>query len=425
MEAESARCRNSCPGHGRQLTKPLIPTAYKIWENPPLLDFVYLLVEAGYTLETSPVLTTQVIDRIKAQRAHGMSTGVVTVSRDPEAFASTVGSMLADTQSPYVCVGPSRLCVRLFDAAFSVRRFIRRYGAKYVYVRDPWSALAHQMAFPIGGPDLIYDMRGDVAAEARFNGTSRAKRWVIDRLMSRAVRHANLHYAVSTHAARLMADQYGARDVHVIPSCVDIASFEQASSERDAVRQSLGVAESDVLVVYAGGDQRYQMLPHMFRIWHSMASDDSVRFLALTNDTTRVEGGIELDIPRGRGTRISVDRDRIPAYLNAADIGFLLRSPDPLNTVASPVKFGEYLAAGLSVISSPGIGDVSNLIEQQNLGVLVDPNSPELAAKTSLKLVSRVRENRAMLSGRSRETARNKYSWGAYLADWNGILEDT
>ncbi len=27
-------------------------------ESPPLLDFVYLLVEAGYTLETSPVLAT-------------------------------------------------------------------------------------------------------------------------------------------------------------------------------------------------------------------------------------------------------------------------------------------------------------------------------------------------------------------------------
>ncbi len=388
-------------------------------ESPPLLDFVYLLVEAGYTLETSPVLATQVIDRIKVQRAHGMSTGLVTVSRDPEAFASTVAPILTETQSPYICIGPSRLPVRLFNAAFAVRRILRRHGAKYVYVRDPWSALAHQLAFPIGGPDLIYDMRGDVVAEARFRGSSRPRRWVLDRLVSRAVHRSSHHAAVSSAGAWLVTEKYGASDVNVMPSCVDITRFDRDSPERQVIRRRLQLGENDVLVVYSGGSQRYQMLPQMFDIWRLMAGNKSVHFLALTNS---IDPNENIDLPGDRFTRLSVDRNEVPGYLNAADIGFLLRARHPLNEVASPVKFGEYLASGLTVISSPGIGDVSRLIEREGLGILVDADQPAQAANASLSLVNELRGDHLARSQKSRNAARDYYDWESYTAIWEDML---
>jgi glycosyltransferase involved in cell wall biosynthesis len=350
-----------------------------------------------------------------------MSTGVVTVSRDPEAFANTVAPILADTQSPYVCIKPSRLLVRLFNAAFAVRRFLRIHGAKYVYVRDPWSALAHQMAFPIGGPDLIYDMRGDVAAEARFGGTSSLKHWALDRLVSRSIRHADHHFAVSSAGAEMMANQYGAASVGVIPSCIDTDKFKLGTARRDAIRRELGVSKSDVLVLYSGGSQRYQMLPQMFRIWEAMAVDESIHFLALTSNS---KDRSQLNLPADRITRMSVGRDEVPAYLNAADIGFLLREPHPLNTVASPVKFGEYLGSGLAVVSSPGVGDVSSFIEQEDVGILVDADQTERATVAILQLIDELRNDRIKPSQRSRDAARNRYSWEAYVTDWRDVLDD-
>jgi glycosyltransferase involved in cell wall biosynthesis len=348
-----------------------------------------------------------------------MSTGMVTVSRDPEAFASTVAPILTETQSPYICISPSRLSVRLFSAAFAVRRFLRAHGAKYVYVRDPWSALAHQLAFPIGGPDLIYDMRGDVAAEARFSGSSRPKRWVLDKLVSQAVRHASRHVAVSSAGARLMTDKYGASHVNVMPSCVDITRFDRESPERQVIRSRLRLGENDVLIVYSGGSQRYQMLPQMFDIWRLMAANKSVHFLALTNSSDSNEN---IDLPGDRFTRLSVERDEVPGYLNAADIGFLLRAPHPLNEVASPVKFGEYLASGLTVVSSPGVGDVSRLIEREGLGILVDADQPAQAADASLSLVNELRGDRLVRSQKSRNAARDYYDWESYAAIWKDML---
>jgi glycosyltransferase involved in cell wall biosynthesis len=205
-----------------------------------------------------------------------------------------------------------------------------------------------------------------------------------------------------------------------MPSCVDIELFEQTDSERDSIRRELGVSESDVLVVYAGGSQQYQILPQMFRLWEAIAGDSTVHFLALTHGPGFSEVGVNL--PTGRSTHMEVDRDKIPGYLSAADIGFLLRAPHPLNTVASPIKFGEYLASGLSVVSSPGIGDISQTIEQRDLGILVDAERTESAAGSVLKLIDDVRTQREAHAERSRQAARDTYDWGAYVDEWKEML---
>ena len=117
---------------------------------------------------------------------------------------------------------------------------------------------------------------------------------MIDRLLSRAIRHADRHAAVSSDAAQLLEQEFGAQGVSVMPSCVDMPQFENASSERETIREKLGVSENDVLVIYAGGSQEYQMLPQMFRMWERMADDSSVHFLALMHGADSGELGSRL-----------------------------------------------------------------------------------------------------------------------------------
>ena len=54
----------------------------------------------------------------------------------------------------------------------------------------------------------------------------------------------------------------------------------------------------------------------------------------------------------------------------AADAAVILRAPDLVNRVSCPVKVGEYLAAGLPLVISPGIGDLSDLVDHHGLGVV-------------------------------------------------------
>lgn len=59
-----------------------------------------------------------------------------------------------------------------------------------------------------------------------------------------------------------------------------------------------------------------------------------------------------------------------------ADCGIIIRDDTLVNQVASPIKVGEYLAAGLGVIASPFIGDVGRDLADKDFACLVDENTP-------------------------------------------------
>ena len=62
----------------------------------------------------------------------------------------------------------------------------------------------------------------------------------------------------------------------------------------------------------------------------------------------------------------------MPSWLNVANFGIILRHDILLNNVASPIKIGEYLATGLAIICSKGIGDYSQAISQAGAGVVLE-----------------------------------------------------
>ncbi|MNP50410.1 hypothetical protein D3C76_1446730 [compost metagenome] len=66
------------------------------------------------------------------------------------------------------------------------------------------------------------------------------------------------------------------------------------------------------------------------------------------------------------------NKDEMSTLLSRTEFGFLLRSPAPLNAVASPIKFGEYISCGVAVIISPGVGDYSELVSTTNAGKILD-----------------------------------------------------
>ena len=56
--------------------------------------------------------------------------------------------------------------------------------------------------------------------------------------------------------------------------------------------------------------------------------------------------------------------------LKICDYGLLIREKSITNKVASPVKFAEYLFAGLKIIISPNVGDYSKFVIENNCGYL-------------------------------------------------------
>jgi glycosyltransferase involved in cell wall biosynthesis len=75
-----------------------------------------------------------------------------------------------------------------------------------------------------------------------------------------------------------------------------------------------------------------------------------------------------------------VPSDQVALYLSAGDLGLLPRRPSLVNQVASPVKFAEYLAAGLPVLTNQGVGDYSELVHREGIGVALSATCTGLDA---------------------------------------------
>lgn len=68
----------------------------------------------------------------------------------------------------------------------------------------------------------------------------------------------------------------------------------------------------------------------------------------------------------------------IPAWLSSADLGVSLIRTSSSKVASSPTKFAEYLAAGLPIVSTAGIGDVDDLIRREAIGIVVESNDDDV-----------------------------------------------
>ncbi|MGH9418650.1 MAG: glycosyltransferase, partial [Thermoanaerobaculia bacterium] len=102
-----------------------------------------------------------------------------------------------------------------------------------------------------------------------------------------------------------------------------------------------------------------------------------------------------------------VQRDDVPNYLRAADVALALVRPSYARQSMSPTKFAEYLAAGLPVIATSGIGDLDTHIEEGRVGVLLDRFDRD-AYLQALRAIDELRCD-PDLAARCRAEARKRY----------------
>lgn len=152
-------------------------------------------------------------------------------------------------------------------------------------------------------------------------------------------------------------------------------------------------------VIYAGGTQRWQMVPEMAALVADTAL--AVDWVLLTPDTE----GMERALHRAGMTDIgsislrSASQTEVFATYARCDFGVLLREEDVVNRVACPTKLIEYLRFGvIPVLHSPEVGDFVALgmkwvaAEDFRAGRLPDPDERALMAETNYAVFQKLTE---------------------------------
>jgi glycosyltransferase involved in cell wall biosynthesis len=87
----------------------------------------------------------------------------------------------------------------------------------------------------------------------------------------------------------------------------------------------------------------------------------------------------------------SVAPENVPDELFAGDVGLCLIASTFSKIASAPTRFAEYLAAGMPVIVTPGVGDLAEIVRSRGVGVVLadeDPVSAEAAAAGILALAA-------------------------------------
>ncbi len=122
----------------------------------------------------------------------------------------------------------------------------------------------------------------------------------------------------------------------------------------------------------------------------------------------------------------SAPHERIPDELAPGDIGLCLYSDGYANIARAPTRFAEYLAAGMTVAVSPGVGDLGSLVGEHRVGAVVESDSPEALARCARQLHELSADAEA--PARCQALASELFSLDAgvqeYLAVYRGLLGD-
>jgi glycosyltransferase involved in cell wall biosynthesis len=99
--------------------------------------------------------------------------------------------------------------------------------------------------------------------------------------------------------------------------------------------------------------------------------------------------------------------EEIPRYLKAADLALSFIKPCYSKVSSSPTKLAEYLASGIPVVCSAGIGDVDEVISGDRVGVIVREFT-RAAYLEALVAVEALREEQG-IEERCRGCARDRF----------------
>ena len=376
-----------------------------------------------------PLVQTQVLPYLRQLVTAGIRVSILTFeprlseSWTREEIASARQSLKAEGIEWHYLRYHKRptLPATLYDIAagtWAILGIMRREGVNILHARNHVPALMGAIARKFRPAQLIFDIRGFMPEEYTDAGI-----WPENGYLYRGLKRVERYllrvsdaFVLLTYKAREIVfpgsgdtDVRG-RPIEVIPCCVDFARFasvEQVS--RESLRAELGLTGRRV-IVYLGSFGGWYMTDQMTDFLAAAHKEDPTTFsMILTQSPPQlvIDRMSSLGIEKKDFLVTAVTPDDVPRYLKAADIAISFIKPCYSKQSSSPTKIAEYLASGLPVVCNSGIGDLDQLIENNNVGVLLREFSQSAYLK-ALQEIDDMRESEN-LTERLREVARQEF----------------
>jgi len=347
-----------------------------------------------------PLVQTQVLPYLRALVADGIEPTLLTfetaeAARDTAVVAAAAEELAAEGirwHHRRYHKRPS-LPATLFDIVVGAWFVHRRVGTGPLDVLHARSHVPAVMAVLGRGaarrhrsrkvPSFLFDVRGFLAEEyvdaglwsnggLLFKGMKRAERALL--------RRADGLVVLSERAREILSRAVPSVPIEVIPCCVDLALFPQPTpAAKTAAKQRLGLAGRRV-VLYVGSTTGFYQFDEMVQFARAASLEDSSTFfLVLTQrHVEQVAAQIAASgMARDQFSVRSVAPHEVPENALAGDLALSFIPATYSKLASSPTKVAEYLACGVPVVATPGVGDIDGQLTGEGVGVLVRSHSPD------------------------------------------------
>ena len=245
--------------------------------------------------------------------------------------------------------------------------------------------------------------------------------------LKRAIQNSDAVLTVSEPLRKYLISHLDApAETLVVPCCV---TSTISDTNRERLRQELNIGNKTA-ILYLGGTQKYQHLEDLVLpfIRSAISSSENNVGVFITQNKDKMLSLIRaFGIHGDKVAVISVEQSKVADYLTAMDIGLLLRAPNELNTFSQPVKFGEYLSAGLPVVVEEGTGDIASMLVRYETGYVVSLTGKQQRDFDNevQNAVEWCRANNSAARKNARRFVNEYYTWDANVAIERKMYLDT
>lgn len=165
--------------------------------------------------------------------------------------------------------------------------------------------------------------------------------------------------------------------IEVIPCCADLNHFSHKNTNSNKVNQlkkEFGIKQDDFILSYLGSIGTWYMLPEMLHFFKELLKEKpNSKFLFITQESTDfiLSSCLEQEIPTNKIIVKKANREDIPNYLMLSQVNLFFILPVFSKKASSPTKMGEVLSMGIPIICNSGVGDVDDILENSNCGLII------------------------------------------------------
>jgi glycosyltransferase involved in cell wall biosynthesis len=268
-----------------------------------------------------------------------------------------------------------------FDVSAGIATGLRVHLEERIHILHARSYVAAAMCLALKrltGAAFIFDMRNFWADEKVDHGAwpRGGRLWRATKSMERRFLLAADQVVTLTHRAERELGTFEylkgrTPPIAVIPTCVQLELFR-----RSAAAPPPGRAPKLVYSGSLGGRYQDAVIGRFFAAVQRLLPDATLEVWTRQDPAPILRGAIEagakeslIKTRRGRTTDVAL-------ALSQAHAGLSFLSDAYANRSSVPTKLGEYLASGAAVVTSPGIGDMDELLCDARTGVILETSDP-------------------------------------------------